>query len=201
MKTFFAKHKKVALLFILIFCFTAAVSAQQNRAVTWTLALQNFKTGDMVPFGAPVQSWIGEQFRLVIRPDADCFCYVIYESPTGDDVAVLYSGPLKRNEFWYSMVLELEPPAGSESFFIVTSRDEQRTLSQRITAFKSNSNTVQRRALMNEVFRIRTEASRLREAPEKPVLMGGASRGSSDRNQGVEYSGLDIYVKTISIEH
>ena len=185
---------------VFFFIFTVSVSAQQNP-VSWSLGLQNYKTGEMVSFNAPVQSLTGEQFRLVIRPDADCYCYIVYESPDGSDVAVLFSGRLRNGETWYSVVLELAPPRGSESFFIITSRDEQRTLAQRITAFNSNSGNMQRRALMNEVFRIRSDASRFREAPEKPVLMGGASRGGGDNNQGVEYSGSEIYVKTISIEH
>ena len=196
-----SRNKAVLLLLVLVFFLAAGLSAQQNRTVTWTLALQNYKTGEMVPFGTPVQSWTGEQFRLVIRPDSDCYCYVIYESPNGDDVAVLYSGTLKNSESWYSMVLELAEPQGSESLFIIASLNEQRTLAQRITAFNANSGNLQRRALMNEIFRIRSEVSRLREPPEKPVLMGGASRGNADKNQGVEYTGLDIYVKTISIEH
>jgi len=155
----------------------------------------------MVPYGAPVQSWTGEQYRLVIRPDADCYCYVVYESPDGSEVAVLYADRLKGGEPWYSLVLELAAPRGSESLFVVVSREEQRTLAQRIATFKANSGNIQRRALMNEVFRIRSDASRFMEAPEKPVLMGGASRGNSDRNQGTEYSGAEVYVKSISIEH
>jgi len=201
MKTFLVKNRIVALLFIFIFCYTAGVFAQQTGSVTWTLALQNFRTNEMVSFSAPVQSWTGEQFRLVVNPSAACFCYVIYESPDGNDVAVLHAGPLKQGELWYSQILELAPPRGSESLFVITSREEQRTLSQRITAFKANSGATQRRALMNEIFRIRSDASRFREAPEKPVLMGGASRGNADQNIGVEYSGSEIYVKTISIEH
>lgn len=186
---------------MLLILSSSLVWAQQANQVTWTLALENYKTTDMVPFDSPVQSFNGEQYRLVINPAAACFCYVVYESPDGNDVSVLYAGPLKQGEPWYSAVLELTPPRGSESLYIITCREEQKVLAQRIAAFKANAGAAQRRALMNEVFRIRSDASRFQGAPDKPVLMGGASRGNNDKNIGVQYSGSEIYVKTISIEH
>ena len=195
------KRYLTPVLVLLVILCPVVVSAQQNQSFSWSMALQNVKTGDLVSFSAPIQSWTGEQFRLVIHPAAGCFAYVVYEGPDGDDVTVLYAGALKGGEPWYSQVLELAPPQGAESFFIIASREEQRTLAQRISAFKANSGNLQRRALINEIFRLRSDVSRFREAPEKPVLMGGASRGTPEKNQGVEFSGLDTYVKTISIEH
>ena len=191
--------KKYLVLFLVFV--TVSAFAQQTKSVSWSLALQNVKTGDMVPFSAPVRSWNGEQFRLIVNPGAGCYCYVIYESPSGDDIAVLYSGAMKPGEQWFSPVMELTAPRGSESLFVVVSREEQKVLAQRISALSSATTATQRRALMNEIFRVRSEASKFKEEPEKPVLMGGASRGAPDKAQGVEYSGLDIYVKTISIEH
>jgi len=196
------KHKAGLLLFTLVFCLAVIpVQAQQGKSLDWSLALQNVKSGELLPFTAPINSFTGEKFRLQIHPTAACFAYVIYESPTGDEVAVLHAGTLKGGEVWLSQVLELAPPKGAESFYVIASIEEQKTLGQRITAFNSNSGSVQRRALMNEVFRLRSDVSKFKEAPEKPVLMGGASRGTPDKNQGVAYSGLNTYVKIISIEH
>ena len=165
--------------------------------------MQNCKTGDLVPFSAAVQSYTGDVFRILIKPESDCFSYVIYENPTGDDAAVLFAGPMKSGEIWLSMDLMLLPPEGEESFFIIMSRLEQKTLGERISAFNVNpGNTIQRRALMNEVFRIRSENSKFNEAPEKPMIMGGVVRtGTPEKTQGVEFSGLETYVKTISIQH
>ena len=186
----------------LLLCLTAVYSfAQQDKPFNWSLALQNVKSGESVPFSAPVQAKTGDKYRLVIQPQADCFCYVIYESPGGEDVAVIHAGPLKSEGIWYSSVLELTAPRGAESLFVVVSRDEQKTLAQRAAALNNNAGSSQKRALKNEIFRIRSDASKFKEAAEKPVLMGGASRGTPEKSQGVEYSGLGIYVKTVSIEH
>jgi len=194
-------NKKI-LLIPLIFCITIGhVLAQQNSSLSWSLALQNSKTGEMVTFSAPVQSRTGEQFQLIIRPNSGCYCYVIAESSGSNDAAVLFAGRLKEGETWYSVTLVLSPPRGSELLYIVISQDEQKNLDQRIAAFNRNAGNSQRRALMNEVFSLRRYTSNFKEAPEKPILMGGAARDTSGRNRGVEYSGSGIYVKTISIEH
>jgi len=196
------RHKAVLMLFFLVLCLAVIpAQAQQGKALNWSLALQNVKSGDLLPFSAPVRSFTGEQFRLQIIPSASCYAYVIYESPSGDEIAILHAGALKGGETWYSQILELTPPRGAESFYVIASVEEQKNLDQRITAYKNVSGSVQRRALMNEIFRVRSDVSKFKEAPEKPVLMGGASRGSPEKNQGVEYSGLDSYVKTVSIEH
>ena len=185
-----------------LFCLAAVqVPAQQSKSLKWTMALQNVKTREMVPFSAPVQALTGEKYMIIIKPAEKAFCYIIYESPDGNDVAVLYAGSLKSGEIWRSEALVFTPPEGSESLFIITSLDEQKDLAQKIAAFKKNSGLIQKRALMNEIFRIRSDISQFKETPEKPVLMGGASRGSAEEGEGVEFSGLGTYFKTISIEH
>ena len=192
----------VFLLLPLIMCFAAVQApAQQGKPFKWSMSLQNVKTSEVVDFSRPVKSQTGEQFRLMVQPTVKCFFYIIAESPNGDDVSILYAGSLKKDEVWLSEVLELTNPQGSESLFVITSQDEQKVLAQRIAALNESNSATQKRALMNEIFRIRSDASKFKEAPEKPVLMGGASRGSAEKSQGVEFSGVGTYVKTISIEH
>ena len=190
--------------FLLVFIIgflPAGGQKQRSEVVNWSLGLQNTRTGELVPFSAPVPAATGEKYRLVIIPEAGCYCYVVYESPGGTDVAVLYEGSLTSKEIWYSVEMELRPPSGSESLFVIVSKEEQKVLAQTIAAYKNNSASVQRRALMSEIFRIRSEVSEFRESPDKPVFMGGAARGDPDKSQGVAFSGSPAYVKTISINH
>jgi len=204
MKNYTSIKKTVVVILTLLplmFFVSAGGSDSAGDNFSWSMGLQNVRSGEMVPFSAPVAASTGEQFRLVISSEAECFAYVIYESPDGNDVLVLHSGAMQKGEIWRSGVFQLTEPKGSESLFVLVSRNEQRTLAQRISAMGNNPTASQRRAVMNEVFRIRSDVSKTREAPEKPVLMGGAARGQEDRNQGVEFSGSAAYVKTISIEH
>ena len=75
----------------------------------------------MVPFSAPVQSKAGAEYRLVINPQAPCYCYVVVQSSDGGAV-VLYAGALAKGA-WASPIMKFTDPPGSESLFIVVSRD------------------------------------------------------------------------------
>jgi len=194
--------KAAFMVLVPLFLFVAGGSGEVKQDnLTWNMGLRNVRTGEYIPFSAPVQSYTGEQFQIVITPSAACYTYLIYESPDGDEVAVLYAGPIKKDEQWYSDILRMDFPEGAESFYVIASLAEQKTLAERIATFNGNPGAMQRRALMNELYRIRSDVSQFKETPEKPILMGGAARGSPEKNQGVEFSGLNTYVKTISIEH
>ena len=197
--------KKLTLLALLIvpcsLLFAAGGSdKQQDKTFTWSMALQNVGKDEVVPFSAPVKSTTGEKYRLIINTETDCYCYVIAET-ANDDVVVLHAGPLKRGTAWFSPEIVLSLPNGSENFFVVASRDEQQDLARSAASYQGSTGPTQRRALMNEVFRLRSDVSQFKETPEKPVLIGGTARGDPGKNEGVEFSGLDTYVKTISIEH
>ena len=204
MKNIFIKKNK-AIIFVLVFlafllCFSAGAPQVKKNTLTWSLGLRNEKTMKLVPFYAPVQSYTGESFRVLAKPETDCFLYIIAESIQNEEIIVFYDGFWKGGEDWISPEIQLSLPDGSENFFIVASLTEQTALAQRISAFNSNSGVTQRRALIDEVNNIKRQVSNLNEAAEKPVLMGGALRGSEEEN-ATEFSGVGTYVKTISIEH
>ena len=193
--------KKAVFLSILLSLYSLVpLFSQEDRTFFWSMCLQNIRTTEFMPFFAPVQSSTGERFYLIMRFQHECYCYIISEnSPTGEMI-VAYTGQIAGNKF-FNFRFELTPPGGSESIFIITSRVQLGTLEQRIAAFNTNSGMRQRRALMNEIQNLRRDASRFTETPEKPVLMGGAGRTVTERDWGVEYSGSELYIKTISINH
>jgi hypothetical protein len=198
--------KRLALLPILlslVFSGTAfADDKYPEKAFTWSLALQNERTGGYLPFAAPVRFAGGERFRLILNTEADCYLYVLAEVSAARDLAVLHSGPLKRGITWFSPVMAMSSMGGRESLYVVTSREEQATLAERINNFSGNGNTLHRRLLMNEVFRLRNEASQFKANPERPVLIKGSStRDMYGSNEGMEFFGMATYVKTISFEH
>jgi len=173
----------------------------KKDTLTWTMGLQNEATRAYYPFSAPVKVNTGEVYFIVITPASDCYAYIVYESSDGDEIVTIFTGKLKKDETWQSIGLKISPPKGSETFYVVVSLEEQKNLATRISALNTNSGPMQRRALLNEIYNIRSDVSQFKETPEKPILMGGAQRGDPERSQGVEFSGLSSYVKTISIEH
>lgn len=187
----------VAVLLLPVFYLAAGgASDKSNMPFNWSLGLQD-KKGEFISFSKPIKSKKGDRFSLLINPDAACFCYVIMELPDENDLVVLFSGHLQKDEQWRSTELEPVTP-GDSDFYVIVSQEEQKTLAKRISAFSAKSGNAQRRALMNEVFSIRSAVSQFKETPEKPILTGGAVRNVDNRE---EFSGFDTYVKTITIEY
>lgn len=199
-----SKARFALLVLPFLFFISAGSSDRLNRAnapFNWSLGLLHVQTGDMLEFTAPVQSSTGEKFRIVISPETACFAYVFHESLHEDGIDVIYAGPIKNDETWYSSILTLISPGGLESFYIVVSPEEQKTLAERINELVQDPEVAKNLAVKNEISRLQAEVSQVKEAPPKPALMGGAARGTPGRNRGVEFSGLSTYVKTISIIH
>ncbi|MCL2139409.1 MAG: hypothetical protein FWH41_07755 [Treponema sp.] len=194
------KKNIFSVFFLFFFLMTVMqVSAQQKKPFKWSMAFQNVKTQEMMPVTKPVNAQTGEQFRLFICPAETIFCYVIAESSNGSDLSVIYADSLKSKDIW-DFEIQLSLPRGSESLWVIASRDKLPSLDQKIAAMEPDPGSSQRRALMNEIFSLRSQVSKFKETPEKPVLMGGASRGSA-KFDGWEFSGLDTYVKEIAIFH
>jgi len=204
MKKFNVKYALLVLPLILFIpashIFAAGSSQHSKTPFNWSLGLLNVQSGEMLDFAAPVQSAAGDKFRIAISPKAACFAYVIYESPSSDNMEVIYAGPIKKGQTWYSKILELTPPGGLESFKIIVSLEEQKILGKKIAELIQSPET-STLAIKNEIQRLEGEAAQVNEGPSTPSFLGGIIRGTPGTNVGVEYSGLGTYVKTIRIEH
>ncbi|GHV88702.1 hypothetical protein AGMMS50267_10620 [Spirochaetia bacterium] len=175
----------------------------QQKILDWSLALLNDRTGESLPFATPVNLKQGDRYRFLVETNTDCFCYVVGEV-SGDDMVVLRAQRLRARSLFYSDIIHIPSnvAVGSETFYIVISLTEQKPLLDKINVMQKGGTTVRnRRNVMNEIHNIRREISRFRETPETPVLMGGASRGVLSQIPAVHYSGLDTYVKVITINH
>jgi hypothetical protein len=151
-------------------------------------------------FAQPVSMRNGEIFNLTISGKAPCYVYVIAQD-SERNVAVLRSGKVRADEAVTIGPMQLTPPGGDETLYVVVSLSEQTKLQEAVDAYKKSENSRNSRNLLNSVMEIRRSISRLKENPEKPVYMGGAFRGTDTQPQGTEYSGLVLYVKTVIIKH
>jgi hypothetical protein len=189
--------------FLLPLFFSAALSAfaQSGRAFEWDIALVNQKRSTGISADKTVQMETGDVVNFLIKSEADCFVYVIAQS-SDNSVFVLCESALKKGNELLVGPVELTPPSGIETFFVVLSSGAQRKLGQAVEKYQKNPGSSRTaRTVMNEVFALRRVISRLDQTPEQPVYMGGTFRGGDGSVPGLRFSGSNLYVKTINISH
>jgi hypothetical protein len=190
------KPRNLAVLLVLFFVLPLAA---QERNLSWSMALIN-SSRQGVSFTQPVSMRNGEIFSLNISGKAPCYVYVIAQD-SKRKMSVLRAGRARAEEAITIGPMQLTPPGGDETLYVVVSLSEQTRLQEVVNAYKKSENSRNSRNLLNSIMEIRRSISRLRENPEKPVYMGGAFRGPDGQTQATEYSGLDVYVKTVIIKH
>lgn len=174
--------------------------AQANDGYSWKMAVLKYTKGkmDSLPFSRPLTFVDGDQFQIVLQPVAAGFISILYEDTTGA-VTSLYQGAVKAGQVLTlpteGQNFEVSPPKGSEKIHVLVSSKPLSSLDPLIKGLPKNS-----RAVLDEVTRIKTALLSIAEAPEKPVPMGGVTRGMPDVKV-TEFKGAESYVKTIRFDH
>jgi hypothetical protein len=182
---------------------SAALSAfaQSGRAFDWSIALVNRRQDAGISADRTIRMETGDVFHFLVKSEADCFVYIIAQG-SDNSVFVFHGSPLIRGEELRVGPVELTPPPGIETFFVVASARAQRKLEQALESYRRNPHSPRTaRTVMNEVFALRRDISALDQNPEQPVYMGGAFRGENASLTGLRFSGSDAYVKTFNIDH
>lgn len=168
--------------------------------LSWKLAVLRDVHGKLeaTSFRRPLSLQDGDQFRIVLVPAATASVYVMYEDTTGQ-VSVLYQGVVRASEpvFLPSVdhSFEVTAPSGTEKIDVVVSRRPQTALEASFRRLPVAS-----AAVLDELSRLKTTLLSIAEAPEKPVPMGGVTRGLEDLKMS-EFHGSDTYVRTIRFDH
>jgi hypothetical protein len=166
------------------------------------MSLVNGLTEQGLSFSRPVTTQAGEIVYILIESENPCYCYLIAQD-SERNLIILNNGKLQGNTILKVGPVEILPPTGTESFYVVMSALPRTNLETQIRSFSKRQKS-QRTTnnVMDEIFNIRREVSSLQENPEKAVLMGGTFRGEEQKPvEGTHYSGAGAYVKTIVIRH
>ena len=169
-----------------------AVFAQET--FTWHLAV--VKDGQGMPFEKSVAIKDGEVFSVEINSEKNCYVYLVIEQASGSMTALL-SQPLRSGDP-VKISLKLSPPSGQEKFHVVTSLREQKNLQTAIDNFKKEKTSQTTQALKTRLFAISSGGE------NRPGIVGVSFAGSvrgGETTLGTEYSGADVYSKTIVINH
>ena len=91
-------------------------------------------------------------------------------------------------------------PAGTDRYHVVVSASPRTSLEKLLTKASNEGLLANPESVKDEILRIRQDSSRIALDAEKPVAMGGVTRGAKPVT-ATQMEGKNVYVKTISIRH
>ena len=197
----------LAISLVLFMMTVGTASAESDSTLTWKMAFLRWNKTDYEaqPFVRPIKLSNGDEFQLYVQAERPAFLYIVEEGPEGI-VKLLTRLSLRANTPLFLPAQDdsytIAVPSGTEKIFLVISPGRQANLENCLDLLteQKGDRLKTSQAVLDEVASIRQGASRVAEAPERPVPMGGVTRGSK-QIQATEFHGQSTYVKTIRLDH
>jgi len=179
--------------------FAAAVCAHA-QTLSWNIAFYKGKERETLSISRTIRMKTGETFRIAIRPENDCYCYVVcYDSERA--VYVLQNTFLKAGSEISTDPIEITDPPGTETIYVIMSLKRQEQLDSLIQKYNNNANSRQdANNLYREVVSLQNTASGLGEPASSFIASGGTTRGASGE-YATRFTGKGMYVRAIAISH
>jgi hypothetical protein len=203
---------------------TVALGAQDARISLTMAFVKRTPEGRpaKVDFSERVNIKRGDLFKIFLQPSAGSYVYLILHD-VQNDLQVLF--PLTFADFekpgyaqsrtyipegedWFA----LDGAKGTERFYLLASAERLRGLESRIAAYRNAAArkgsavaaiNAARQAVLDEVRRLTKAHSQLAAAAEKPVTIGGGTRGVDDTvaRLATRIEAGIFYSKTFRLEH
>jgi hypothetical protein len=172
----------------------------QAQTLSWNIKFYKGKERETVSISRIISMKAGETFQIAIRPDADCYCYVVcYDSDR--NIFVLKDLFLSGGSEITTDPIEITDPAGTETVYVIMSLKKQAQLESLIQTFNANPNSQQNaNNLYREVVRLQNEATGLGEPANTFIASGGTTRGTTEE-YATRFTHKDMYVRAIAIRH
>jgi hypothetical protein len=188
--------KKTAAIFVFFttgFCLYA-------QAFAWDIKFLRGKEQESVPISRQIRMETGETFLITIKPEADCFCYVVFYN-SERQISVLRDAPITGGIEINLGPFKLEDPAGTETFYVIMSLERQKNLESLIQTFNNGANSRQNaNNLYREVINLQTAVSDLGEPVSAFIASGGTTRSGTEI-YATRFTDKAMYVKAITIRH
>ena len=182
----------------IIFIFSAICLQAQD--LSWDIKFLKGRERESVSISQIIRMETGEVFQINITPDSDAFCYVMaYDS--GRNIYTLHNAPLTAGNEILINQLQLTAPSGTETIYVIMSLERLTRLENLIQTHQSNPNSRQHTDnLRREIINLQNTASRLGEPASSFIPSGGTTRSSAQELVN-RFSGVGLYVRTITIRH
>ena len=160
---------------------------------------------------------VGTKLKLLVEPTSPGSVYLLLLD-SSDDLHVLYRksstvGKAGDGKPTYippgSQWFELETGAGMETFFLLASTTPLKDLEQLIDRHEAADVAGKKAAsaaLQDEIRRLNKANRNFARPVERPVMIGGQTRGSTDAASAIDQLAVEVeaerfYGKTITIDH
>ncbi len=197
---------------------TVASPAGPDGAVALRWALGSVgDTGAPTAIQKDTQLEKGSKLKFLVEPMSACSVYLLLLD-SGEDLHVLYREAPKpaaktadgkptyipAGSQWF----ELDDGAGLETFFLLASRAPLADLDRLLDGYARAAEAARKKLggdIVAEVRRLQKAHRNFERPVEKPVMIGGRTRGTADASAidrlAVEVTADEFYDKTITIEH
>jgi len=180
--------------------FIAIAVCVQAQTLSWNIKFYKGKERETVSISRIINMKNGETFQIAIKPDTDCYCYVVcYDSDR--NIFVLKNLLLSGGSEVITNPIEITDPAGTETLYVIMSLERQAQLESLIQTYNANLNSQQNASnLYYEVVRLHNEAAKLEESVNTFIASGGTTRGNAEEYV-TRFTNKDTYVRAITIRH
>jgi hypothetical protein len=199
--------------------------AQEMVKFRWAFgALSQTETEfKLQPIGSSSVLKTGDQLKMMVELETDCFVYVIHHSSQGD-IKLLFPYSLKQLATDYQQQrkyfipegdrwFELDPHVGHETFYLLASTKRLESLERLFEPYEkadSTGKTEFSKQVLDEINTLKRQHRELTAAAERPETIGGAVRGF-EKAQGMnrpdvaviasEISAPSFVARTFNIDH
>ena len=195
--------KSMVLSMLLVFLIYSGIFAQGRGDIAWEMAVLKWTGSNFESFSPqrPITMQTGDAYQIYIKFDSPGYCYIVQENSDRTS-SIIFNGPLTAGQTMFFPGEDEEYIASADTgtirFHVVVS-SSQRTNLERYMSQGTGARLAgaQHTALVDEIRAINRSIATVAEAPERPVVMGGAVRGTS--YVAYRYEGQGTYVKTITI--
>jgi hypothetical protein len=218
--------KRSAILFIVLSLFALGAMAQseENVSFKWAFGAVTAKEGVFVPITRDTMLHTGDDIKMLVELQKECFVYVVHAGPS-DDITLLFPYSLDQfktdyrlNRNYYIPVgrkwITFDKSTGKERFYLLASNERLTDLENLLTAYEKGDKMKKSEISKQIASEIRDVKRRFRTfatLAEKPVTIGGNIRGVGEEDVkasrpdvatiATQIGATNFYSKTITIDH
>ena len=179
-----------------------SVTASAAQDISWGYAVQKWVKSGYSPLkpGEPMKLKPGEDYQIIVGSKTSAHLYIISRKPDGSAASVANMTLIPNVPLYLpsrSGTFPAAGNAGAEKIIIIVSETPQPKLEALLDGLKKGA--ADARSVIDEISRIRQSVGTLADTPGKPSPMGGVTRGAKAPSM-IEFSGNNLYVKTLVIE-